>query len=103
MSEPMNANVIPSSDMPNRMKLAIRMMRTSKLLQLQAPHIVILNEMRMVNESFLDCESYGYDSVETYRSVNQRIQKEMEMEEAEHKKHMDGKPVDGCSFCEMGG
>ena len=56
MSEPMNANVIPSSDMPNRMKLAIRMMRTSKLLQLQAPHIVILNEMRMVNESFLDCE-----------------------------------------------
>lgn len=102
MSEPMNANVIPSSDMPNRMKLAIRMMRASKLLQLNAPHIVILNEMRMVNESFLDCESYGYDSIETYRSVNQRIFTEMAKEEAEHKKHMDGKPVDGCSFCEMG-
>lgn len=102
MSEPMNANLIPHPDLPNRKKLAIRLMLAAKLVDLNAPHIIILNEMRMLQMSFMDCESYGYESNETWASVNERIRREAEKEEAEHKKHMDGRPVDGCTFCEMG-
>lgn len=101
--EPQNANLIPSSDMPNRQKLAIRLVRMAKLLSLHAPHIIILNEWRMASQSFIDCEAYGYDSIETWASVNQRIHDEMRKEEAEHmKNHMDKPPVEGCSWCESG-
>ena len=86
----------------NRGRLAHRAFTLAKLLALNAPHILILNAKRMVDSAFMDCESYGYEDQMTFARANEIIQEEALREEAEHRKnHMDGPPVEDCSWCMM--
>lgn len=85
----------------NRARLASRLSRMSKLLMLNAPRTVILSEMRMVQDAFIDCEQHGYESEVTNNAINSQIFSELAALEKEHETHMDGKPDPDCDFCAL--
>lgn len=85
----------------NRGRLAHRAFTLAKLVSLNAPHVLVLNAMRLIQTTFMDCETYGYEAYMTFEEANRQIAEEEARLEAEHNaKHLDGKPVEGCMFCE---
>lgn len=85
----------------NRLRLVFRLKRMGKLLELRAPRTIILNEMRMVNDAFVDCEQHGYDSEVTNNAIMAAERQEWDRTEKEHEKHMDSKPDPDCYFCQL--
>lgn len=85
----------------NRLRLASRLKRFAKLLELNAPRTIVLSEMRMVQDAFIDCEQHGYESSLTNNSMRREQDAEIDALEAAHLKHMDGKPVEDCDFCQL--
>lgn len=85
----------------NRLRLASRLKRFAKLLELSAPRTIVLSEMRMVQDAFIDCEQHGYDSEVTNNAIMAAERQEWDRTEKEHEKHMDGKPVEDCDFCQL--
>jgi len=85
----------------NRLRLASRLKRMGKLLELRAPRTIILSEMRMVNDAFIDCEQHGYESDVTNNSIDKATTAALDAAEAAHEKHMDHKPDPECDLCQL--
>lgn len=85
----------------NRLRLSSRLKRASKLLELSAPRTIILSEMRMIQDAFIDCEQHGYESNVTNNSIVREQNAEIDAAEAKHMSHSDGKPDPDCDFCQL--
>ena len=85
----------------NNLRLASRLRRMAKLLELNAPHTIILSEMRMVNDAFIDCEQHGYESDVTNNALRRNNEAEIDALDAAHEKHLDGKSDPECDLCEL--